>query len=103
MANEEDLESPPPAPKSKLIPIFLIVNAIAMGGMIVIQFIKSGGDEEAAKAPQQVAAPPPPPAAGPAGEPIDPKTGLPMRGPHHRPWRICGSFAQPRHGPLRTI
>lgn len=81
MANEEDLESPPPAPKSKLIPIFLIVNAIAMGGMIVIQFIKSGGDEEAAKAPQQVAAPPPPPAAGPAGEPIDPKTGLPMRGP----------------------
>ena len=81
MANEEDLESPPPHPKSKLMPIFLIVNSVLMVGLVALQFLKPSGDDEESNAPQAAAAAPPPPPASPTGEPIDPKTGLPMRGP----------------------
>ena len=81
MANEEEMESPPPERKSNLMPIFLIINSVVMVGILALQLMKSGGDDAPDTAPvaAQEAAPPPAQTAG--GEPIDPKTGLPMRGP----------------------
>ena len=51
-----------------------------MIGILALQLMKSGGDdapEAAPPVPQEA----PPPAQTAGGEPIDPKTGLPMRGP----------------------
>ena len=80
MANEEEMESPPPERKSKLMPLFLVINFTVMIGILALQLMKSGGDdapEAAPPVPQEA----PPPAQTAGGEPIDPKTGLPMRGP----------------------
>lgn len=80
MAVEEDMESPPPHPKSKLMPLFLIVNSVLMVGLVALQFLKPSGDEEEAANAAQ-AAQGPVSTSTPSGEPVDPKTGLPMRGP----------------------
>jgi flagellar FliL protein len=80
MANEEEMDSPPPERKSKLMPIFLAVNSLMMLGLVALQFLKSGGEDVDTNAPAPSHQAPPPPATA-GGEPLDPKTGLPMRGP----------------------
>ena len=80
MANEEEMESPPPERKSNLMPIFLIINSTVLVGILELQLMKSGGDDAPETAPAAQEAPPPPVQTA-GGEPIDPKTGLPMRGP----------------------
>ena len=45
MAMDEELDSPPPHPKSKLMPIFLIVNSVLMVGLVALQFLKPSGEE----------------------------------------------------------